>query len=283
MAETEKTLLDLAKGQGSNAPEGAKPVRETRPSDIRAQQTAGGNPIQDALNELLANTKGKGDWVSVDLPSRGVFNKGLSSVKVRPFNFEDEKLLRSIKKASDASRVLDTLMERCIQGVDVPSLVMQDKNFLLFKLRELSYGEDYPIESLCTGCGEKNELVVNLPSLGVNYYPEDKGDVITVDLPDTGVVAHIRPPRASEESLLETGDLLMTNMYRFVKKLNDYTDPSVIREFIPRITIKDLDCLRTAIFDTSYGLNTKVRYLCSNCGADEILDLPLNANFFSAS
>lgn len=280
----EKSLIDLAKthisGPQENAEEGDVPKRP-RPASNQVKES---NEIKDALNKLLAKANEKKGWVSIDLPSKGYLNPGCDgTIKIRPFTFEDEKILRSVINLREGTAAIKELVERCTDGIVYREMALVDKAYILFKLREISYGNLYPINAPCTSCGDVNELTIELDKLPVEYATEEIEDPKPVKLPDSEVTAYVKYPRAHHESLLENLRDLTDNLWRFVDSIEEYSDRGIVQQFIGKTTAKDVALLRSSIFNTELGLQTEVRFRCSTCSSDEVIDLPMNENFFSVN
>jgi len=281
-----KSIIDLAQEAG-NAPKAQQeaPVQESAPRTQAppANSSQEDTSMRDTLASLLSKVEEKTAWVSVDLPTAGVFTNGIASVEVRPFTFEDEKILRSIKKASDGSKIINTLINRCTKDLDFNELSLVDKNFILFKLRELSYGSDYKIEAECVPCGTSNELTVELDKLPVTYASLDSRNNTKLMLPDSEVEIDYIMPTANDEKFINNTDHLMDNLWRFVRSVGGHTERMIIQGFISKTTGKDVTVLRNAIFNNDYGLQTKVNFVCNSCGSDSVIDLPINESFFDVS
>lgn len=283
----EKTIIDLAsKGQAPPNPRGdvaqGAPEAAKRPQ-VRREEAKGSDAISEALNELLSKVEAKKDWVTLKLPSNGVFNEGVSEIEVRPFVYEDERILRSVTKASEGLKAVETLMERCVRGISYRDLSLYDKHYLLFKLREISYGAEYPVEIECQACGEVNALAIQLDQLVVNYASEDHEYPKAVKLPDSEVTAFVTCPRAHHERMFSDPNALTEKLWQFVERLDGYNDRGVIQAFLSKTTAKDITLLRQEIFSDKIGIDTNVRFKCRDCNADEVMTLPMNENFFSVS
>ncbi len=108
---------------------------------------------------------------SIELPSGGKFypeGHPLRSGKidVKYMTAREEDILTStnlIKKGT----VLDKLMESLIvtKGVKPDDMLTGDLNAVMIAARILAYGKDYPVELLCTSCGEKFQHVIDLTAL----------------------------------------------------------------------------------------------------------------------
>ena len=280
MSEPEKSIIDLARGPG--AQKESAPEVAPRPQ-MRRDEAAGASNIKDAISQLLKKVESKKGWVSITLPSRGVFNEGIKEVKIRPFTYEDERILRSVTRVNEGIKAVSTLMERCIEGISYSDLSLYDKHYLLFKLREISYGNEYPVGIECQHCGEENSLAIELDQLKVDYANEGMEYPTPVVLPDSEVTAYINCPRAKDEGLLNNPAALTDSLWKFIERIESHSDRGIIQGFLTKTTAKDIAVVRQSIFSRKIGLQTDVRFICKHCNADEVMNLPINENFFSVS
>ena len=281
----EKSLLDLATShisqeQQNAEQEGSVPKRP----DMASNQHKNSDEIKNVLESLLAKANLKKGWVRVKIPTMGYLNPECDgTVEIRSFTFEDEKRLRSVMGLQEGVDVITDLMKSCVKGIEYSALSLIDKAYILFKLRELSYGNDYTVEASCRHCGDVNELTVELDKIPVNYANSPMEDPKAVNLPDSEVVAYLKYPRVKDETVLSELQTLMDNLWRFVAKVEEHTERAIIQQFISKTTAKDVTVIRQALFDQKIGLQTNVRFKCRKCGADEVVDLPMNENFFSVN
>ena len=242
------------------------------------------NSETEALQELLKKVDSKTAWVDVELPSRGLLSDGENCiVQVRPFTFEDERVLRTVKNVGQANDTIKTLIQRATKGINYEKLTLADKTFLIFKLREISYGNDYEIDIECPKCNSKNSLNVELNRLPVEYLDEDSLEKTKVTLPDSEVEVEFRYPMADDDTILSDVDSLMDSLWKFVKSVGGHDSRMIIQQFISKTTGKDVLTLQNKIFGTDFGLQTKVSFICQACNADSTLELPLNEAFFNVS
>jgi len=289
----EKSIIDLAKTPPqTNEMESPREALERRQAVAKGEHLPSSNPVvnteqlstehQDTLKKLLEKSESKISWVPIDLPSRGKFNSSDSaSIQIKPFTFEDEKILRNIKKVSDGAKVITTLIKRCSKDLNYENLPLVDKNFILYKLRELSYGNDYKIEATCTECSETNGLAVEINKLPVNYLDEEVN--FEVVLPDSEVTVKYKIPTVKEEVYLDSVDNLMDNLWRLVESIDGHTERVITQGFVAKSTAKDITVLRNAITDSDLGIQTLVHYVCNSCNSDSVVDLPINESFFGVS
>ena len=286
-----KSIIDLATASTGVAsqPDSTAPVPPGEvPANFKPSQHRGESPDDEAnpkniLAELLKGVQDKIAWVEVDLPSKGFANKGVSTVEVRAFTFEDEKILRSIQKVGDGSSVISKLIARCLRGIEYPDLLIVDKNYILYKLRSLSYGEDYAIQATCEECSYESHLTVGLNDLPINY-AESLGDLqAKFTLPDSGVEVELRTLTTQEEGLMDKAHEITDNLWRFIKTVNGHSGRSITQGFVAGTTAKDISVLRNSVFNDKIGIQTLVNFICKECGNHSALDLPINETFFDAS
>ena len=148
--------------------------------------------IDEILKELPTDTA-----VEVELPSEcrayNLEDPG-APITIRPMTFEDEKALVSAGKGDDP---VNLILQRCTTNIKIPDLLSMDKLYLIMKLREISYGDDYNTLLVCSHCKAENPTTVKLSQLNVNPVPDDFEDPITIMLPSIKKEAKIRLPKGS--------------------------------------------------------------------------------------
>ena len=289
----EKSIVDLVRESQAG---GGQPAPQQQPSldadagavERKAQMMSENIPVdknvEEALEALLANVKTKMAWMEVELPSNGLlYPDGKKTIQIRPFTFEDEKILRTVRNANQVADIIKVLLNRAVKNLDYDKLTLADKTFLIFKLREISYGNDYAIDLECPKCTAKNSLNVELSRLPVKYLDRDSLEATKVTLPDSEVEVEFRYPMADDDANMTDVGAIMDGLWKFVKSVGGHDSRMIIQQFISKTTGKDVLTLQNKIFGTDYGLQTKVNFICNSCGADSALELPLNESFFSVS
>ena len=100
----------------------------------------------------------------------------------------------------------DCLVEK--PGISSYDMIVADYQYLLHKLRIVTYGPEYDTTLICPYCGCTNERTVNLEDLKVIQYSEDLSKYVEFDLPKTGDRIRIRPqtPRIMDEISVRSKD-----------------------------------------------------------------------------
>ena len=233
--------------------------------------------IDDLLKELPTD-----NVVEVELPSECKvyeLEDPNMPVTIRPMTFEDEKSIVSAKKEQDP---VNLVLQRCVTNVKVLDLLPMDKLFLIMKLREISYGDDYNTLLICQECKAENPTTVKLSQLNVNPVPDDFEDPIVISLPQLGKDIKVRQPRVRDEKVFEDTTSALDQLWRFVVEIEGHKDKSIIAAVIDKLPLKDVRTLLNSI-KSEYGVDTKIKFACKDCGGVSVVDLPIDANFFDVS
>tara|TARA_R100000458_G_C8268307_1_gene243152 strand:- start:1361 stop:2275 length:915 start_codon:yes stop_codon:yes gene_type:complete len=299
----EKSLIELAREHmdqaGANPEQGVSvpekpvtaPTEPPSPQPIydKKEETAEikehfDAKLSDAVDDLLKHVTASTDWRPLKLPSRGkAYIDCDENIMIRPFTFAEEKKLRGIRKAAQGADVINSLIEDCVEGLDFASMTLEDKNYILFKLREISYGDEYTINATCDECGAENKLVVNISEVPVAYAADEYEEPFSVTLPDSKQEVKFVTARCKDEKYLETAEKLMDNLWRFALSVGKYSEQKVIKSFFEKTTVRDIAFFREELSKERYGMNKSMSYECAGCGAVTRSMIPFTESFFSVS
>lgn len=235
---------------------------------------------QQAIEELLKNLPND-TMIEVELPSEcrvySLPDPG-APITLRPMSFEDEKFIVNAKSTQDPTNLI---LERCTTNIKIHELLPMDKLYLLLKLREISYGDDYNTLLICTSCKAENPAKIKLSELNVNPVPDDFVDPVEVELPMLKQMVKIRRPRVKDEHLFSDGTIF-DQLWRFVEEIGGHRDKGVIAPVLEKLPIRDARTLVNAM-KTNYGVDTHIKFQCGTCGEVSVVDLPIDANFFDVN
>jgi hypothetical protein len=220
--------------------------------------------------------------IDVDLPSEcrayTLPNPG-EPVTLRPMTFEDEKNIVGAKKDQDPTNLV---LQRCTSNLNISDLLSIDKLYLLMKLREISYGDEYNTLLVCQSCKAENPTTVKLSSLNVNPVPDDFTDPVEFILPSLQKKIKVRLPRVRDEKILTNSDTALDQIWRFVEEVDGHADKSIIAAVLNKLPIKDMRTILNAM-KTEFGIDTKVKFRCNDCKEVSVIDLPIDVNFFDVN
>lgn len=236
------------------------------------------NQRESKLDELFGTLPVESEII-VKLPSEGRFYPSLKpTVTITPIKFEDEK--RMAINLKNKLNPINIILANCVPQVDISSLLILDKLFILLKLREISYGEKYPASITCPNCDNSSDVNIDLSKLIVNYIPEEITDPREFILPKLKKSIKVRFPRVKDEEYLGTQEATYSNIWRFVLELNGVTDPIFINKAIPKMHIMDVKTILSNILRPDLGLEPKFIFECGSCSVESTISIPINENFF---
>jgi len=236
---------------------------------------------QQIIDNILKNMPAT-DEVEMVLPSKNRFYSLIDPAKpitIRAMTFEDEKAMMSKKNIN--TDVLNLLLTRCVSNINISNLLQMDKLFIIMKLRELSYGDEYKANINCESCKKDNIVSFTLSEMPVVYLEEDAVDPCEVDLPVLKTTMKIRRPRVSDEGYFNNADSAIDNLWRFVEEVGGYNSKRIISKILANIPLKDAHVILEALNTTKYGVDTKVRFLCDYCAHNVVMELPITSDFFT--
>ncbi len=232
------------------------------------------------LEKLLENIPAETEQI-VSLPSENRFYNGITQISVKPMTFEHEKnIVINMKRDIDP---INTLLADTVKGINISDLLIFDKVFLLMKLRQISYGDDYKFKVECPKCSKEAEVTMSLNDIIINKLPKDLTDPREVTLPVSKRKIVVRFPRVKDEGYLSNSETANENYYRFVEAVEGITDLLVINKFIKKLPLKDMKTLINEMTRPDLGLDPRFLFDCGSCGKETELTIPITANFFSVT
>ena len=111
---------------------------------------------------------------TIHLPLNGVLYDSIpTTLVIRSLTTKEEQLLFG----STSDYTIDTIIQNCIvepKNFPINDLIPADKMFILFKIRIVTYGEDYNQYVYCPYCKYEGVTSVNLDMLPCEELDEDK-------------------------------------------------------------------------------------------------------------
>ena len=146
------------------------------------------------------------------LPSKGkVYNKEINPhIRLRSMTTREE--MKRLNPSDKVYKNLCEVIDDCLvdkPGISSYDMCLGDYQFLLHKIRVVTYGPDFKAELRCPFCGCTNQRTINLDSLSVNEYSQDFDKYLELDLPKTGkhVKLKLQTPRMLDDVESKAKDL----------------------------------------------------------------------------
>lgn len=201
------------------------------------------------------------------------------TVHIRPITWEIEKEL--VSENVDTNAITKFMIDRCTTGVDYEDLLSADATYILFKIRELSYGSIFKFVLGCPSCKAEQEYSVDISDLPVEHM--DEISEVEVELPVSKKTVKVRRATMEDVGMTDTAAKAMDNIWRFVKSFEGIDRKDVISKVMKRLSAGDIETIMQAVNGAGYGIQTKIRTVCNQCGYDGAIELPLSQSFFSVS
>ena len=243
----------------------------------------------------------------VELPSKGALYPpdhplhGEETIEIKYMTAKEEDILTSqslLRKGLAVERLLKSVVVD--KRIDPKSLLVGDRNAVLYATRITGYGAEYPARVTCGNCGHVHDYEFDLENFknGYQYFDAEKSEFEFSDvgtffimLPKSGIKLELRPLSGYDEDHLtklqeakvkkKLPESTLTDMFRMmVVSANGVTDKGQISEFIENMPALDSKYLRAAYQNAIPNVEISEAVECPNCGSETETEVPFTATFF---
>lgn len=235
------------------------------------------------------------------LPSKGkIYDVKVDpQIELRSMTARDE--MKRLSPSNSQFKKLADIIEGCMiekPKVKVYDMALGDYEFLLHKLRIVTYGPEYKLAAGCNHCGHTFETEADLEQLQVLEFDEEKFKSLqTFTLPVSGDTVKIKfqTPRMLDELEAKTNEMkrkfrdaelefrLLVLLESVVDEVNGVKlDPLKAENYVSKLAARDmtkiinnLDALNACI-----GLDTTLFVDCPNCTGEVKTFFRFGAEFF---
>lgn len=132
---------------------------------------------------------------SFTLPSKGmVYSKEINPhVTLRSMTTLEE--MKRLSPTDTPYKAMSEIIEACMKekpGISVYDMCLGDYQFLLHKLRIVTYGPEYKMSIRCGKCGETSESIADLETIEVTEWTPEIVEKMVVTLPKTQHLVELR-------------------------------------------------------------------------------------------
>ena len=238
------------------------------------------------------------------LPSLGkVYTSKINPViKLRSMTTEEEmkRLSPSDRQYKNLCEVIDDCMIES-PGISSYDMCLADYQYLLHKLRVVTYGSEYRATSTCPYCGGVHDTVIDLDDLEVVTCDLDSiNKYMEFELPKTKkrVRLTLQTPRAIDEVAVRNKELrkkskgqapdstLVLTIVSLISTVDgEYMDPIKKEEFVRNLPMMDTNYImkHAQKLVESFGINSTVINDCPVCGLDYTSSFRFSSEFFGPS
>lgn len=240
---------------------------------------------------------------SFTLPSEGkLYDVQINpEVKLRSMTTNEE--MKRLNRGERPYKVMADIIDDCLvtkPGIPSYDMCLGDYQFLLHRLRSVTYGAEYPLSCTCPLCMAVTEDIVNIDAMRVNKFSDEVKKYLEFDLPRSKnhIELRLQTPHMLDDVALQVKD--------FKKRAPNYTGDSAILFTIKNL-IRMIDGERPnsleveewiqslPMMDTNYilkcaqkvndmiGIDTTLNVTCDVCGLDYTTPFRVTSEFFGPS
>lgn len=215
--------------------------------------------------------------------------------RLRAMTTLEEKIRLSSPGFSTMARVIQNCLVNN-KEFDVRDLKIFDFQYLMYKVRIVTYGAGYPVRITCPSCSRQYDHTVNLSELNVTEVPSDLKEPFKIG------------PLPVSKDVLECKMLTVRDYIELPDECNDFLkrypaydgDPEFILDLcrrVLRVNGKELPNLRTYMetmhardyqyfsneylkLTNAYGIDTVIEVECPHCKKKHFINLPMTSEFF---
>lgn len=234
------------------------------------------------------------------LPSKGLVYKENNInpvVKLRSMTVEEE--MKRLAYSELPYKMLAEIIDDCLvekPGISVYDMCIGDYEFLLHKLREVTYGSDYKINSVCPQCEEINKSTIDLSKLNILEYSADESeDKLSITLPQSKkhIKLKLQTPRMLDEIKIKSEDLkkkfpdmkgepaFLLSIIAMIESVdNEVKDEMHLNSFVKKLGMRDVNYLIQKLEKVQIGVDTNIECTCQHCGKKYNFPFPVSSEFF---
>jgi len=245
---------------------------------------------------------------TVSLPSNGLVYPldhplaNVETVDIKCMTSKEEDILTS-RALMKSGTIITKLLQSCMinKSIDTEDMLVGDRNAILIALRITGYGPQYTVKVTCPECDEQfeNEFSLNgLPIKRLAVKPDAPNiNEFTFQLPTSKLFVKFRLLTGKLEQDFnqvidkkkklgsQVDNLVSTRLFFSIiaVKLGDgtiVTERSRIQTIVQNMRAGDSFALRKYMEDIQPGVEMKQKAVCTHCGAESEVDVPLTTTFF---
>ena len=220
------------------------------------------------------------------------------NVRLRSMTTLDEmkRLRPNERQYKNMSEVIDSCIVNKI-GISSYDMCIADYQFLLHKLRIVTYGNEYPLRCTCPYCYTSQDEKIDLDDLEYKEYSEEVLEYNDFTLPVTGKHIELRTqtPRLLDDITVasnaekkrnrgdQSGSALLYTLKFLIKTVDgEKLDPISMEDFLKALPMKDTNFIMRQAekqLDTM-GLVSDLTIVCNTCGLTYTSPFRVTSEFF---
>lgn len=229
-------------------------------------------------------------WKIEGLPSKGKFYPEGTEILGRPMKVLEVKKISSITE-DNGDFILNDIIRKTVNGIDVNNLYVADKLFIIFWLRANTYRESgYIVPYICPKCNKKSEYHFDINNLEVQLLSDDfspdaeikvGNDVIRYDYLRIKDELYINRFREINREAVGEIDQELLAIAQMIKTINGQNKTLLEKyHWIIDLNPGDFSYLKTYVEKKGMGIKPLVTVECKDCGGTGLVPVAFQESFF---
>jgi hypothetical protein len=213
----------------------------------------------------------------------------IKEITVREMNGTDEEQIAKPEIRANGIKVIRTILSRCIVSIGdmtpkseglvkwekiIDSLLMNEQDYIIFKIRQLTYGSEATFKQKCPFCKKTVDVSINLDEFEVIPFESwtfsfslPRGIEIDGKRYTEGILRH--PAGTDREVLANIANKNMgqANTAMIARCIVDFETPLDAND-VRSMNMRDREYLGATLFGKSFGIDTASTVECVLCGEE---------------
>ena len=233
------------------------------------------------------------------LPSKGkIYDKAVNpTITLRSMTVIEE--MKRLSPTDMPYKLMSDIIEDCMgekPAIHVYDMCLGDYQYLLHKIRIVTYGSDYRMTVQCPNCNEITESVADLESLEVHEWDDSyiEKKIITLPITKHQIELKFQTPHSLDLIAYKTKEMkkktkqnldysIIFTLISLIKKVDGREMNSLeMEEFVKGLPNRDANYLinKSSELSELIGLDNNISVKCVSCGKEMVLPFRITSEFF---
>lgn len=234
------------------------------------------------------------------LPSKGLIYEEEVNPEVELSSMKTKHEMLRLSATEESQKVMAQIVDDCIVndiGISSYDLCLGDFQYLLYKLRVVTFGPEYELQARCPYCGFENTITLNIDELPIHEYDDSLVDLLEFTLPVTEqkvkltmqtprmldrINTRVRENNKRRKNTSENATVLYTIIACLEEIDGEPIEAASIEQWVRELPLADSNAILYRIDEINNSLGIELDSLakCNVCGADFIAPFRINSSFF---
>lgn len=211
---------------------------------------------------------------------------------LREMTGREEDLLAS--KKTPATKKMNELFVRCIERLGsltskdqiaaaVPELLLGDRTYLMFAIRRVTLGDEYPFRHRCPSCQKESLYIVDLSEMKIQEMKDPRKRIYDGVLSNGMTYRFHLLTGRDEAKLAEVNDSERKLTQAMLAKLDMLNERPASFDLLQNLSSGVRNELRTKFDEVDGGVDTEMEIVCPKCEHEFFTELDVGPGFFFPS